>query len=193
MGLKRKMCALLRVCFSRNNFTFAHVSICNLSSLQTAAVWPGDRAPVSGSSHFTNLESHTQLQGHLHWNKKLRLAVALPPPPSSGLSDINYSWLTVNQIALWAQFSFWFLVPELLIQNIKIRFPSELRSCIYNDKKFSLTETLSCDSVRQKRNKKPCVLCNTAIRNTYMRLHWAGMKVDNRCRRKTAWWQLGEN
>lgn len=117
-----------------------------------AAVWSGDVAPVSGSSHFTNPESLTPLQGNSHWNKKLQLAVAFPFSPS-GLSDINFSWLTVNQIALWAQFSFWFLAPELLIQNIKIRFPSELRSCIYNDKKFSLTETLSCDSVMQMRKK----------------------------------------
>lgn len=95
------------------------------------------------------LSLSTQLWGDR--NKKLRLAVAFFFFSSPGLSDINFSWLTVNQIALWAQFSFWFLVPELLIQNIKIRFSSELRSCIYNDKKFSLTETRSYDSAWQMR------------------------------------------
>lgn len=34
-----KMCEL-RVCFS-TDFTFAHVRVCELSSLRTAAAWPG--------------------------------------------------------------------------------------------------------------------------------------------------------
>lgn len=94
VGLQGKMCALIHVCFSPN-FNFALVSICDLLCPWMPAVWPGDPAPVSGSSHFTNLESHTQLQGNLHWDKKLQLTVALPSSPLD-LSDINFSWLTVN-------------------------------------------------------------------------------------------------
>lgn len=74
---------------------------------------PGLLGAVSGSSQFTKswvwaLDSGPTEMKSLDLLLHFLFFIFYFFLSSPGLSDINFSWLTVNQIALWAQFSFWF-------------------------------------------------------------------------------------